>query len=103
MADASENSGSWWDQVKDFVQGIYATWLKSTPLERVQLRSDGAEHLAEGKWSRLNARICTLLLASMEESIKKDLIARQATRSATAILLRLFILYQPGGAKGLQC
>ena len=98
MADVSENSGSWWDQVRDFVQGIYSKWLKSTPLERVQLRSDGAEHLAEGKWSRLNARVCTLLMASMDESIKKDLIARQATRSATVMLLRLFILYQPGGA-----
>ena len=98
VADVSENSSSWWDQVKDFVQGVYSTWLKSTPLERVQLRMDGGEHLAEGKWGRLNARICTLLLASLDESIKQDLIARQATRSVTAILMRLFILYQPGGA-----
>ena len=97
-ADVSENSSSWWDQVRDFVQGVYATWLRSTLLERDQLRLDGGEHLAEGKWGRLNARICTLLLASLEESIKQDLIARQATRSATAILMRLFVLYQPGGA-----
>ena len=86
------------NQVRDYVQGVYATWLKSTPFERVQLRWDGAEHPVEGKWGRLNARICTLLLASLDESIKQDLIARQATRSATMILMRLFILYQPGGA-----
>ena len=98
VADVCENSSSWWDQVKNVVQGVYTTWSKSTPLERVQLRLDGAEHLAEGKWGRLNARVCPLLLASMEESIKKDLIAHQATRSATAILMRLFVLYRAGGA-----
>ena len=34
-ADVSENSSSWWDQVRDFVQGVYATWLRSTLLEGI--------------------------------------------------------------------
>ena len=97
VADVSENSASWWEQVQDFVQGKYNVWLSSTPLERVQLKVEGAEHLAEGKWSRLNARTCALLLAALEEQVKQDLIARQATRSATSILMRLYVVYQPGG------
>ena len=83
-ADVSENSSSWWDQVRDFVQGVYATWLRSALLERDQLRLDGGEHLAEGKWGRL-----------MRESAPSCWLHWRSRSSRTSSLARLREVQRP--------
>ena len=94
----SNNSCSWWEQVLEEVQQAYARWLGSSPLERVRLAPTSNDDLETGRWTRLNARVCTLLLAAVEDIVKQDLVARQVTKSAIRILYRLFVIYQPGGA-----
>ena len=51
-----------------------------------------------GKWVRVNARSCAMLVQAVPENIKHDLIARRATQSMPLLLFRLYTLYQPGGA-----
>ena len=98
VADVSNNSCSWWEQVLEEVHQAYARWLGASPLERVRLVPTSNDDLETGRWTRLNARVCTLLLAAVEDIVKQDLVARQVTKSTMRILYRLFVIYQPGGA-----
>ena len=96
MQDISPSSGTWWSKVMDIVQSTYTKWLGSTPLERLQLQPQGYKPLSEGRWTRVNARACTMLLQCLSEAVKQDLIARRA--HSVLIMFRLHTLYQPGGA-----
>ena len=98
MQDLSPSSGEWWGKVMDVVQRTYAKWLGSTPLERIQLQPQGHLGLSTGKWTRVNARACTMLLQSLTDAVKQDLIARRVVQHATLIMFRLHTVYQPGGA-----
>ena len=98
MQDISPSSGSWWVKVMEIVQQSYSRWLGATPLERIQLQPQGHGALAEGKWTRVNARACAMLLQSLAESVKQDLIARRVVQSAVLVMFRLHTTYQPGGA-----
>ena len=98
MQDLSTNSGEWWEEVRVLVSSTYSTWLSATPLERLQIVPLNYERLSVGKWTRVNARACALMMHALVDAVKTDLIARRSTQSAVLILFRLFSAYQPGGA-----
>ena len=98
MQDLSPSSGAWWSKVMDVVHNTYTRWLGSTPLERLQLQPQQYSALAEGKWMRVNARACSMLLQSFTDVVKQDMISRRIVQHATLILFRLHTMYQPGGA-----
>ena len=98
MQDLSPSSGAWWSKVMDVVHNTYTRWLGSTPLERLQLQPQQYGVLAEGKWMRVNARACSMLLQSFTEVVKQDMISRRIVQHATRILFHLHTMYQPGGA-----
>ena len=98
MQDLSTSSSTWWTKVMNLVQETYAKWLGCTPLERLQLQPGNSGTLAEGKWTRVNARACSMLLQSLGDTVRQDLIARRVVQNAVLILFRLHTTYQPGGA-----
>ncbi|CAE7396943.1 TY2B-B, partial [Symbiodinium sp. CCMP2592] len=98
MQDLSPSSGSWWSKVMALVQTTYSAWLGRTPLERLQLQPTNSGSLAEGRWTRVNARACSMLLQSLSEAVRQDLIARRVVQNAVLIMFRLHTTYQPGGA-----
>eukprot|EP00439_Symbiodinium_sp_Y106_P050419 s505_g6.t1 len=98
MQDLSSGSGDWWEQVREQVAATYATWLSATPIERLQIVPLDYAGLTTGKWTRVNARACALMMQSFVESVKLDLISRRSTQAASLILFRLYTAYQPGGA-----
>ncbi|CAE7231746.1 RE2 [Symbiodinium sp. CCMP2456] len=98
MQDLSSSSGSWWTQVLDLVQDTYSKWLAASPLERLQLEPKDHETLTKGKWTRVNARACSMVLQSLPDTVKHDLIASRVVQSSPMILFRLHTTYQPGGA-----
>ena len=98
MQDLSPSSGVWWSKVMDVVHSTYTRWLGSTPLERLQLQPHQYGSLAEGKWTRVNARACSMLLQSLTETVKQDMISRRVVQHAALIMFRLHTMYQPGGA-----
>ena len=53
--------------------------------------------LLQGRWARVNFRICSMLMAAAPESIKADIVARKCNQSAPSILFRFHTTYQPGG------
>ena len=98
MQDLSASSGSWWESVKKAVVQAYTQWLGSSPLERLGIEPDGVHELVSGKWVRINARSCAMIVQAVPEAVKTDLIARRSTQSMPLLLFRLYTLYQPGGA-----
>ena len=98
MQDLSASSAQWWDDVLRLVRDSYSKWLAATPLERLQLEPTGHEALTTAKWTRVNSRACSMILQSLVESIRVDLIARHSVQSSPMILFRLHTCYQPGGA-----
>ena len=98
MKDLSDNSGAWWEAVLRTVEESYARWLGATQLERLSIKPEGAEYAVTGRWARVNARACQLLLNAVPEGVRSDLIARRATQDVTQMVFRLFVTYQPGGS-----
>ena len=98
MQDLSASSGEWWEEVREMVSDTYSVWLQSTPLERLQVGPKDHQRLTTGRWTRVNARACALMMQAFVESVRSDLIARRASQSAVMILFRLYTSYQPGGA-----
>ncbi|CAE7233632.1 GIP, partial [Symbiodinium sp. CCMP2456] len=98
MQDLSASSGSWWEAIKETVVQAYNRWLSAAPLERLSIEPGGSTNLVLGKYVRINARACAMVVQAVPESVKSDLIARRATQSMPLLLFRLFTVYQPGGA-----
>ena len=71
MADVSEQSSEWRGSVTKVVEEAYTRWLSATPLERLNITVVGAKELNEGRWIRVNARVATMLLGSMQEDVKR--------------------------------
>ena len=97
MQDLSASSGAWWEDVVREVGVAYARWLSATPLERLQIYPHKDSVYTTGRWTRINARACTLVLASLDDAVKEDLVGRRSTQSMIALLFRLHTVYQPGG------
>ena len=102
MGDLSESSSIWWRGVVDLVQATYEKWLAASPLERIGIEPQGSEQWASGKWLRVNARASTMLLTSMPEDLRADMVARRSTQDCVRMLFRAFTYYQPGGSAERQ-
>ena len=78
--------------------GCATQWLSASPLERLGIEPTGTSEVIGGKWLRINARSCAMIVQAVPEAVKTDLIARRSTQSMPLLLFRLYTLYQPGGA-----
>ena len=97
MCDVSEQSSLWWRKVLEEVETTYKRWLASTPLERLSLAPQG-DGLAADRWTRLNARVSAMVLASMSKDLQADMVAHRISTSTVRMLYRLHTLFQPGGS-----
>ncbi|CAE7228011.1 TY5A, partial [Symbiodinium sp. CCMP2456] len=69
----------------DMVNQTYERWLRSTPLERLSIIPQGAEKLSEGRWSRLNARVASMLLAAMSVEMKTEMAVNMSAPDASVL------------------
>ena len=97
MSDFSDSSQVWWSAVVQVSKDAYDRWVTASPIERLQVEPDDRTELTEGKWGRVNARACSMLLEALDPAVKSDIIARNANQAAPKILFRLYTTYQPGG------
>ena len=97
MRDLSDGSGAWWEAVKSEVSLHYAKWVASTPDQRLAMQGPSGMDLDDGRYARVNARAAGMLLAALAQEVRRDLVARQCTRSAVKIVYRLYVQYCPGG------
>ena len=97
MADLSDSSHDWWTKVQALAQSGYEQWANATPLERLAMKAPMDRKLEEGKFARLNSRAASMILASLDPTVRADLVMRRSTQSTTQIIYRVLTLYQPGG------
>ena len=97
MSDFSDSSQLWWSGVVQVSKDAYDKWVVASPIERLTVEPDERPELTEGKWGRVNARACAMLLDALDPTVKSDIIARKANQAASQILFRLYTTYQPGG------
>ena len=67
------------------------------PLEKLQHEVKMSQELLKKKWARLEKRVSNMLLQSIPESQKEEVISTK-NLSVLGILTRLMINYQPGGS-----
>ena len=102
MSDISEASGTWWLGVIEQVEHTYEKWLAATPLERLSIEPLNTETWTTGRWARVNARASTMIINSMTESLRIDMVARRATQNCVKMMFRAYTFYQPGGGAERQ-
>ena len=97
MSDLSDGSATWWRQVRSTASSAYDKWVVSGPIERLGITPVLTSELEEGRWSRVNSWASSMILASLDETIRSELVSRRMTGSVASIVFRLLTLYQPGG------
>ncbi|CAE7251123.1 unnamed protein product [Symbiodinium sp. CCMP2592] len=98
LSDVSELSGEWWREVVSNVESTYSRWLAVTPLERLNITPVGSDGLTSGRWTRLNARVSSMLLSAMGEGLRSDMVAQRLTQDTVRMVFRLHTTFQPGGS-----
>ena len=97
MKDLSGVAGWWWESTLREASCYYEQWKSSTPLQRIQICPKLPEDLCEHKFQRTEQRGVQLLLKAIPEAEQQSLVTDRAL-SSTAILYKLLIRFQPGGA-----
>ena len=97
MCDLSATSHLWWPKVVQEAEATYTRFATSGPIERLGITPNITDELITGKWSRVNSRATTMLLAAVEDDLRVEMVNRRMCDSAVGILYRLMTLYAPGG------
>ena len=97
LSDLSDGSAIWWKKVRKEASRAYDLWANASPLEKLSIMPEITEELEGGKWSRVNSRAASMVLLSLPDSVKTEMVARRLTSSTTSLIYRLMTLYQPGG------
>ena len=97
MRDLSPHSARWWERTLQEAQRFYAAWKVSTPLARVQIKAALPLELTVEPYVRTEQRGVSLLLKAVPQELKQLLVSNRDV-SSTAILWRLLVTFQPGGA-----
>jgi hypothetical protein len=97
LCDMSESSAEWWTQMTAAARDWYQCHQSMKPLEKLQHEVKMPQELLKKKWARLEKRVSNMLLQSIPESQKEEVISTK-NLSVLGILTRLMINYQPGGS-----
>ena len=97
MKDISSVAGWWWETTLREAKVFYENWKHSSPLQRIQIVPKLPEELREGRFQRTEQRGIQMLLKSLPEVEQQALITDRVL-SSTAIIYRLLVRFQPGGA-----
>ena len=97
LCDMSESSAEWWTQMTAAARDWYQCHQSMKPLEKLQHEVKMPQELLKKKWARLEKRVSNMLLQSIPESQKEEVISTK-NLSVLGILTRLMTNYQPGGS-----
>ena len=98
MSSLSSSAAVWWRQLMDRVQGLYTTWLESAPVARLSLRQSVlSQRPAQDRHQRVEQRAAVLLLESLPEELRHEVVSVRAV-TVEAMIFLVHCAYQPGGA-----
>ena len=98
MCDLAPSSCIWWNQVVQESEQWYYRWQALNPMQRGQLRVTLSAELASHRFVRLESRATGMLLKSIPDVAKQEIIASRSM-TTVGILFRLMVLFQPGGLR----
>ena len=103
MGDISNGSATWWREILASLDRFYDAYLKSSNLDKLSRRpeADAGTLTKEDRWSRVDKRATSMLLASLPEPIRAEVLASRLT-GALQVLGRVMVLYRPGSAAERQ-
>ena len=87
----------WWESTLREAKCYYDRWRNRTPLQRIQICPRLPEDLSERKFQRTEQRGVQMLLKAIPAAEQQELVTDRAL-SSTAILYKLMVRFQPGGA-----
>ena len=97
LRDLSAVPARWWNLTLREAQCYYDRWKLASPLDRVQLDPKLPDELFDLQYQRTEQRGVNLLLKAIPADQQQALITARELNS-TALLFRLLVRYQPGGA-----
>ena len=82
----------------DRVKALYTTWLESAPVTRLSLRQSVlSQRPAQDKHQRVEQRAAVLLLESLPDELRHEVVSVRAV-TVEAMIFLVHCAYQPGGA-----
>ena len=63
IGDVSDSAGVWWTKVLEVVDLAYGSWISSSPIDRLRVEPVVPSELLQGRWTRVNRRVCRMLMA----------------------------------------
>ena len=95
-ADMTSTSEEWWTTMVKAVESWYQRHMSLSPLDRITHDATPPASLQQERWQRLERRMSTMLLHSVPENVREELVAGRKM-SVFSILAHLFLTYCPGG------
>ncbi|CAE7227836.1 GIP [Symbiodinium sp. CCMP2456] len=97
MGDLSNNSGQWWAEILTCLSRYYEAYLAASHVGKLTLKADDYEtdYLKSEKWARVDKRASSMILASVPETVKAELLSTRLV-GTLAMLARVVVLYRPG-------
>ena len=98
MVGLSTSAGVWWQGVEGPATAAYRRWLVADPLGRLSIDPSTVKGDFDFRlYGRVESRAVSLLLASVPQSVRDDVVTNRWLTSA-AILFRVLCIFQPGGS-----
>ena len=103
MGDLSGNSGMWWQEVLSCLSRYYEAYLAASHVGKLSMKPLDYEtdFLINPRWLRLDKRAASMILASIPEAVKTDILAARLA-GTLPMLARVVVLYRPGSVAERQ-
>ena len=97
MGDLSNGSGLWWREIMLSLAAYYDAYTRASHVGKLSLRPEDyeSEELKDTKWARVDKRAASMLLSSVPDSVRDEILASRLT-GTLSILARVIVLYRPG-------
>lgn len=101
MSDLDSTSEEWWDLTLSTAKTWYANHLKLTHTQKLTNFPEATQELKLRKWSRLERRASSLLMAALPDSLKEEVVSSKSV-TTMGILAKAMLQYQPGRLSGVK-
>ena len=97
IGSLTEKASGWWEANSQLAVNTYKAYQGESPLQKLKIRVGANSFVDDEKWSRLERRVMTLLLQSMQPQIKNEVMMLRIDKVKDC-LFKLYTIYTPGGA-----
>ncbi|OLP75490.1 Copia protein [Symbiodinium microadriaticum] len=103
MGDISNTSSVWWRGILASLDAYYKAYLESSNMGKLALKVENfaSPLVKEPRWSRVDKRATSMLLACVPEAVRSEVLAMRLT-GTLQVLGRIMVLYRPGSSAERQ-